>query len=120
MGLESCAFEKGEGLLVPRPIPAPGSALGLLPSIALSSAQVTESKAPRQAPGQLPRCFAMMTRCKTVNSTPRFWASALPGRFTTWNCGWTKGRSSLDEFWPTLSEEQKQGIRAISMDMWDP
>ena len=43
MGLACCAFEKGEGLLVPRPIPAPGSALGLLPSSALSSAQVTES-----------------------------------------------------------------------------
>ncbi len=29
-------------------------------------------------------------------------------------------QASLDEFWPTLSEEQKQGIRAIAMDMGDP
>jgi transposase len=28
--------------------------------------------------------------------------------------------SSLDEFWPTLTEEQKEGIEGVAMDMWDP
>jgi transposase len=27
---------------------------------------------------------------------------------------------SLDEFWPTLTIEQQEGIQAIAMDMWDP
>src|SRR5215467_15697297 len=29
-------------------------------------------------------------------------------------------QSSLDGFWGTLTEEQKQGIEAVAMDMWDP
>ena len=29
-------------------------------------------------------------------------------------------QSSLDGFWKTLTEAQKQGIQAIAMDMWDP
>lgn len=29
-------------------------------------------------------------------------------------------QASRDEFWPTLSEEQKQGLRAMAMDRWDP
>jgi transposase len=29
-------------------------------------------------------------------------------------------QSSLDGFWGTLAEEQKQGIKAVAMDMWDP
>lgn len=29
-------------------------------------------------------------------------------------------QSSLDGFWGTLSEEQKAGIKAVAMDMWDP
>ena len=29
-------------------------------------------------------------------------------------------RSSLDGFWPTLTAEQSAGIKALSMDMWDP
>src|SRR5215470_6213691 len=29
-------------------------------------------------------------------------------------------QSSLDGFWGTLTEEQKQGIQAVAMDMWDP
>lgn len=29
-------------------------------------------------------------------------------------------QSSLDGFWGTLTEEQKAGIEAIAMDMWDP
>jgi transposase len=28
--------------------------------------------------------------------------------------------TSLDGFWPTLSDEQREGIEAIAMDMWDP
>jgi transposase len=28
--------------------------------------------------------------------------------------------SSLDGFWDTLSDEQRSGIRAVAMDMWDP
>jgi transposase len=28
--------------------------------------------------------------------------------------------SSLDGFWPTLTEEQKAGIEGVAMDMWDP
>src|SRR5204862_3184869 len=27
---------------------------------------------------------------------------------------------SLDGFWPTLREEQRDGIKAVAMDMWDP
>src|SRR5262249_684761 len=29
-------------------------------------------------------------------------------------------QSSMDGFWGTLTEEQKQGIQAVAMDMWDP
>src|SRR6266536_1931153 len=29
-------------------------------------------------------------------------------------------QSSLDGFWETLTEEQKQSIEAVAMDMWDP
>jgi transposase len=29
-------------------------------------------------------------------------------------------QSSLDGFWPTLSEQQRDGIEAVAMDMWDP
>lgn len=29
-------------------------------------------------------------------------------------------QASLDGFWETLSEEQRQGIEAVAMDMWDP
>src|SRR5215831_13714939 len=29
-------------------------------------------------------------------------------------------QSSLDGFWPTLSQEQRDGIEAVAMDMWDP
>jgi len=29
-------------------------------------------------------------------------------------------QSSLDGFWPTLTEEQWQGIEIVAMDMWDP
>jgi transposase len=29
-------------------------------------------------------------------------------------------QSSLDGFWPTLSDQQRDGIQAIAMDMWDP
>ena len=29
-------------------------------------------------------------------------------------------QSSLDGFWPTLTEEQTSGIEAVAMDMWDP
>jgi len=29
-------------------------------------------------------------------------------------------QSSLDGFWPTLTPEQREGIEAFSMDMWDP
>ena len=29
-------------------------------------------------------------------------------------------QSSLDGFWETLTEEQKQSIEAVTMDMWDP
>ena len=29
-------------------------------------------------------------------------------------------QQSLDGFWPTLSEQQRQGIQAVAMDMWDP
>jgi transposase len=29
-------------------------------------------------------------------------------------------QSSLDGFWPTLTDEQRDGIQAIAMDMWDP
>ena len=28
--------------------------------------------------------------------------------------------TSLDGFWPTLSDEQRKGIEAVAMDMWDP
>src|SRR5436853_4084625 len=29
-------------------------------------------------------------------------------------------QSSLDGFWPTLTAEQREGIKAVAMDMWDP
>lgn len=29
-------------------------------------------------------------------------------------------QKSLDGFWPTLTEKQKDGIAAVAMDMWDP
>ena len=29
-------------------------------------------------------------------------------------------QSSLDDFWPTLTESQRGGIEAVAMDMWDP
>ncbi len=29
-------------------------------------------------------------------------------------------QSSLDGFWPTLTDEQRDGIKAVAMDMWDP
>lgn len=29
-------------------------------------------------------------------------------------------QKSLDGFWPTLTEQQKNGIAAVAMDMWDP
>jgi transposase len=29
-------------------------------------------------------------------------------------------RKSLDRFWPTLTEEQRDSIAAVAMDMWDP
>jgi transposase len=29
-------------------------------------------------------------------------------------------QSSLDEFWPTLTEEQKNGIEGVALDMWEP
>lgn len=29
-------------------------------------------------------------------------------------------QSSLDGFWPTLTEEQLEGIQGVAMDMWDP
>jgi transposase len=29
-------------------------------------------------------------------------------------------QSSLDGFWPTLTAEQREGIEAVAMDMWDP
>jgi transposase len=29
-------------------------------------------------------------------------------------------RESLDAFWPTLTPAQKDGIKSVSMDMWDP
>src|SRR5947207_13760329 len=29
-------------------------------------------------------------------------------------------QSSLDGFWPTLTAEQRDGIEAVAMDMWDP
>ena len=29
-------------------------------------------------------------------------------------------QASLDEFWPTLSDEQRAGMQAIAMDMWHP
>jgi transposase len=29
-------------------------------------------------------------------------------------------QSSLDGFWPTLTEDQKSGIEAVALDMWDP
>src|SRR5215469_12381442 len=29
-------------------------------------------------------------------------------------------QKSLDGFWPTLTEEQRDGIAAVAMDMWDP
>lgn len=29
-------------------------------------------------------------------------------------------KSSLDGFWPTLSQEQKEGILGVAMDMWEP
>lgn len=29
-------------------------------------------------------------------------------------------QSSLDSFWATLTSEQRQGIQAVAMDMWDP
>src|SRR5258707_524603 len=29
-------------------------------------------------------------------------------------------KSSLDGFWETLTEAQKEGIEAVAMDMWDP
>ena len=28
--------------------------------------------------------------------------------------------ASLDGFWPTLTETQKSGVKAVAMDMWDP
>jgi transposase len=28
--------------------------------------------------------------------------------------------ASLDGFWPTLTDEQRDGIRGVAMDMWDP
>ncbi len=28
--------------------------------------------------------------------------------------------ASVDGFWPTLTEEQRDGIRGVAMDMWDP
>src|SRR5215813_7411542 len=27
---------------------------------------------------------------------------------------------SLDGFWPTLTEEQRESVEAVAMDMWDP
>jgi len=29
-------------------------------------------------------------------------------------------RTSVDGFWPTLTEEQRDSIAAVAMDMWDP
>ena len=29
-------------------------------------------------------------------------------------------QASLDGFWETVTEEQKQSIEAVAMDMWDP
>jgi transposase len=29
-------------------------------------------------------------------------------------------QKSLDGFWPTLTEEQRDNIQAVAMDMWDP
>jgi len=29
-------------------------------------------------------------------------------------------QSSLDGFWPTLTDEQRDGIQGVAMDMWDP
>ncbi len=31
-----------------------------------------------------------------------------------------RGKASLDGFWPTLTEEQREKIRSVSIDMWDP
>jgi hypothetical protein len=31
-----------------------------------------------------------------------------------------RAEASLDTFWESLSEEQKAGVEAIAMDMWDP
>lgn len=34
--------------------------------------------------------------------------------------GEDRTRASLDGFWATLTEEQREGITAVAMDMWDP
>lgn len=34
--------------------------------------------------------------------------------------GEDRKQTSLDGFWTTLTEEQRQGIRAVALDMWDP
>lgn len=31
-----------------------------------------------------------------------------------------RGKESLDGFWPTLSDKQREAIRSVSIDMWDP
>lgn len=31
-----------------------------------------------------------------------------------------RGQASLDGFWPTLTKEQHEAIRSVSIDMWDP
>ena len=37
-------------------------------------------------------------------------------------CTWQRDRTqaSLDGFWETLTEEQRESIEAVAMDMWDP
>lgn len=34
--------------------------------------------------------------------------------------GEDRKQSSLDGFWPTLTEEQRQGIQGVALDMWEP
>ena len=41
-------------------------------------------------------------------------------RSRVWYVAEERRESSLDGFWPTLTEEQKNGIEGVAMDMWDP
>ena len=42
------------------------------------------------------------------------------GRSRVLHIGDDRNQTSLDGFWSTLTEEQRQAVEAVALDMWDP